>query len=374
MPLVGTRGGRHCGVVRLPYLFLFATCATVGGITPPPGRAASTEVAGRDVEMFNLKFGSISLYTENDKYFAGTDQNYTNGFKLSALSTNLRSFKDRDMPRLLRNIADQVDGFIEPEREPKLGLSFGQNIYTPTDIEATVYQPDDRPYAAWLYLGAAFHNYRPATVRDDGSRRPARADVFEINFGMVGPAAIGRQVQNLVHEMLDISTAKGWANQLRNEPGLNLIYEAKWRFSSARARDGWGADLLPHAGISLGNVFTYANAGIEVRFGLRLPDDFGTSLIRPTGDSNSRHRPRFNVFVFAGVDGRAVARDITLDGNSWRESPSIDKKTFVYDLAGGIGFGNTHWQVTYTQAQRSREFIGQAKAQVFGSLSTSYFF
>jgi hypothetical protein len=336
--------------------------------------AATAESNPKAVELFNLKFGSVSLYTENDKYFAGTDRNYTNGFKLSALSTDIRSFKDRDLPRVLRNIADQIDNFIDPAREPKLGLSFGQNIYTPSDIQNPDYQPNDRPYAAWLYFGAAFHNYRPAYTRDDGSRGPARADVFEVNFGMVGPAAIGRQVQNFVHELLDIATAEGWDNQIHNEPGLNLIYEAKWRFSSAGARDRWGADFIPHAGVCLGNVFTYANAGAAVRFGYRLPDDFGSSLIRPTGESNSGRRHRFNVFVFAGAEGRAIARDITLDGNTWRDSPSIGKEAFVYDLVGGIGFGFTHWQITYTQARRSKEFEGQAEPQDFGSLSASYFF
>jgi lipid A 3-O-deacylase len=339
-----------------------------------PADAATAENNPEAVKLFSLRFGSVSIYTENDKYFAGTDQHYTNGFKMSALSTDLRSFKDRDVPRVLRNIARQVDNFIEPEREPKLGLSFGQNIYTPTDIETTAYQPDDRPYAAWLYLGAAFHNYRPAYTRENGSRGPARADVFEINLGAVGPVAIGRQVQNLVHETLDIATAKGWANQINNEPGLNLIYEAKWRFSTANARDGWGADLLPHWGVCLGNVFTYASVGAEVRLGYSLPDDFGTSLIRPSGESNSRHRARYNFFVFAGIDGRAVARDITLDGNTWRDSPSIDKKPFVYDVVGGFGFGFTHWQITYTQARRSVEFEGQPEPQDFGSLSVSYFF
>jgi hypothetical protein len=336
--------------------------------------AASTETTGDEVEMFSVEFGSISLYTENDKYFAGTDRNYTNGFKLSALSTNLRSFRDRDVPGLLRTIADQIDGFIEPDRRPKLGLSLGQSIYTPTDIAIAEYQPDDRPYAAWLYVGAAFHNYRPERTRDDGSRSPARADVFEVNLGMVGPAALGRQVQNAVHELLGIATAQGWEHQIHNEPGLNLIYESKWRFSTTAARDRWGADVLPYWGVCLGNVFTYANVGAEVRWGYRLPDDFGTSLIRPTGDSNSERRARFSWFVFAGAEARAVARDITLDGNSWRDSPSIAKEHFVYDLTAGFGVGGEHWQLTYTQARRSREFQGQNEAQDFGSVSVSYFF
>lgn len=362
------------GVRNVMIVKCIVACFLATSFLVPAVRAATSEVNPDAIDLLSLEFGSLSLHTENDKYFAGTDRNYTNGFKLSALSTNLRSFRDRDLPRVLRNIADQIDNFIEPEREPKIGLSFGQNIYTPSDIAATTYQPDDRPYAAWLYAGASFHNYRPHYRRANGTLGPARADVFEVNLGMVGPAALGRQIQNTVHDLLGIAEAQGWAHQIHNEPGLNLIYEAKWRFSTRQARQGWGADLIVHAGLCLGNVFTYANTGAEVRYGFRMPDDFGPSLIRPTGDSNASRRARFNYFVFFGAEVRAIARDITLDGNSWRDSPSIARESLVHDIAGGIGFGTVHMQVTYTQARRSREFRGQAEPQDFGSLSLSYFF
>ena len=39
--------------------------------------------------------------------------------------------------------------------------------------------------------------------------------------------------------------------------------------------------------MSLGNFATYANAGGELRFGLRLPDDFGTAPLRPAGENTA---------------------------------------------------------------------------------------
>jgi hypothetical protein len=317
-----------------------------------------------------LRFGSFTAYFENDKFFAGTDQHYTNGFKLSALSTDLRSFDDPSVPRPARLLAALIGDFVPPERPYKLGLSFGQNIYTPEDTQITAYQPGDRPYAGWLYLGAAFHIYHPPAEPTG----PARLDVFEVTAGVVGPAALGRQVQNEFHRFVNVETAKGWRHQLRNEPGLNLVYERKYRFSTENARTDWGADLIPHAGLSLGNVHTYANAGLEVRAGYRLPSDFGSNLIRPSGDSNALRRPPFNLFGFAAVDGRAVARDITLDGNSFRDSASIDKNAFVADLYAGISGGTARWQFTYAQAFRTREFDGQDKYSVFGSVSISFFY
>ncbi|MGH8021552.1 MAG: lipid A deacylase LpxR family protein [Opitutaceae bacterium] len=356
-------------------IVLFAAFSMIAGLlllaaaapTPPAEPSSST---GIDLEpLTSLRIGSVSLYSENDKYFAGTDRNYSSGFKLSFLSTDVRGFDNAELPFPVSWAKEVADRVLDEEAEAKVGFAIGHSMYTPTDVRATEYIPDDRPYAAWLYLGAAFHNYRPAGKSGSG----AQLEVFEINLGVVGPSAFGQQIQNAIHDLIDVERSEGWDNQIHDEPGLNLIYEKKWRFSSEHARTTWGLDLMPHVGVSLGNVFTYANTGVEIRAGYALPADFGTSLIRPSGDSNSS-RPRFTFFLFLSADGRAVARDITLDGNSFRDSPSIDKKTFVYDIMGGFGVGNRRAQLTYTQARRSPEFEGQDDPQDFGSVAVSIFF
>ncbi len=318
-----------------------------------------------------LRLGSFSVYSENDKYFAGTDQAYTNGLKLSYLSANLASFTDPSVPAPIRGISRAL-GRLVPEKHPyKLGFSFGQNIYTPVDTATTAYQPADRPYAAWLYGSVAFHVHYPESL----TGKTPRLDVFELQGGVVGPSALGEDFQNGFHDLINVAHAEGWAHQISDEPGANLIYERKYRYSTfaGENRLGWGADLIPHLGLSLGNIFTYANAGAELRAGWNLPADFGSNLIRPSGDSNSPTRPRFHVFLFGAFDARAVARDITLDGNTFESSPSIDKKPFVADLYAGLGIGGSAWQIRYAQAYRTKEFEGQAERQVFGSISVSFF-
>lgn len=319
-----------------------------------------------------LRFGSITFYAENDKFFAGTDRNYTNGFKLSALSTSLRDFDQDGVPGPVRAIARSLRPLMRDDATPKLGLSLGQNIYTPEDTATTAYQPADRPYAAWLYLGINYQNYYPPAP---GSAL-ARLGTIEVQLGAAGGDwALGEFVQNNFHKLISVEQSEGWGNQLDSEPGLNLVYEHKWRFSTAEARTGWGADFIPHAGFSLGNVFTYANAGTSARFGYRLPSDFGTNLIRPTGDSNPGERESFGIWLFGSVDARTVARDLTLDGNTFQSGgPSLDKETLVADLIGGLGLGTRHWQLTYAQAVRTKEFKGQSGTQVFGSLSLTYFY
>lgn len=238
----------------------------------------------------DVRFGSLTFYSENDKYFAGTDQHYTNGFKVSALSGNLAGLSDDEIYAPLR-AAVRLLGRLVPEGEAyKLGISLGQNLYTPVNTTTPAAQPADRPYAAWLYVGTTFQIYQPPRTIASGRTTIAQLDTVELNLGMVGPAALGRQVQNNYHDVIGVPHALGWNHQIPNEPGLVMSLERKLRFSTARARTGWGGDFIPHLGAALGNVSTYANAGAEVRLGRDLPADFGTSLIRPSGDSNSRER------------------------------------------------------------------------------------
>ncbi len=342
-------------------------------LSAAPLFAADTAVPPAAGAVEPLRYGSVSVYSENDKYFSGSDKYYTNGAKISALSAPLSNFTGAEVPAPVRWVATNLSALIPPGHECKLGLSLGQNIYTPINIHTPTPDPTDRPYAAWLYLGALFQSY---TLASPGWGGGDQLDSFEINLGMVGPAALGEQIQNGVHSALRIPHAQGWAHQIHNEPGLDLIYERKWRYETVGAHTGLGADLIPHAGLTLGNVFTYANAGLETRVGWKLPGDFGTDLIRPSSDSSDSKniRPGFSIFLFGAVEGRAVARDLTLQGNTFGDSPSVTVDHFVSDLSFGLGCGTRHWQFTYSQANRSREFVGQPKPDNFGSVSITFFY
>jgi hypothetical protein len=146
------------------------------------------------------------------------------------------------------------------------------------------------------------------------------------------------------------------------------------------ARGALGLDIVPHAGVSLGNVQTFANVGATMRVGFNLPSDFGIEVIAggaatnsPLDDRDPRvgARPRGSLFVFGGIDGRAVARDIFLDGNTWVDSPSVDKESLVGDSYWGVGVVLRKWQITYTYVVRSKEFKAQREVNQFGSVTIS---
>ena len=307
-----------------------------------------------------MRWGTATVYMENDKFLAGSDKHYTNGFKLSALSRNLSDDLD-EAPSWASQIVRWLPTHKEDRPGRKLGFAIGQNIYTPEDIETTALVPDDRPYAGWLYSSLAVH-----------TQTYGRLDVFEVSLGVVGPSALGRQIQNGWHKIIGVDEVKGWDNQLRDEPGIIIAYEHRRRFKTANSTAGWGADLIPHVGVSLGNVDTHLSGGAQARIGWRLPSDFGHAPIRPGGDSNTHSFADLTGWAFhgfAGFDARLVGWNIFLDGNTWKDGHNVDKREIAADFFVGLSLRFERLRFNYTQISRTREFYGQDKSDVFGSLA-----
>lgn len=313
---------------------------------------------------------SLNLYFEND-LFADTDQQYTNGTKISWVSPDVSEYVETNFA-VLTEFVDREMRFLSESYDFKnLAFSIGQNMYTPEDIETTELIETDRPYAAWLYLSAGFH-----------AKNDRVQDTFEIQLGMVGPAALGEEIQNFVHDLRDIPKAQGWDNQIRNEPGLNLVSERRVRLEADNTGMGWEADAIASGGFVLGNVSSYLNLGIEGRVGYNLPQDFGTTHIRPGGETNipfiderfrgMRTEQDFGVLLFASVEGRVVGRDIFLDGNTFRDSHSVDKEPLVADLALGVKFKLKSFKVSYSMVHRTKQFKLQPEAHTFGSVMVSF--
>ncbi len=170
-----------------------------------------------------------------------------------------------------------------------------------------------------------------------------------------------------------MAEAQGWANQLKDEVTLSLTHECKWRHLWRHPRSGLGADITHHLGIGLGNVSSYVNGGVTLRVGEGLDQDFGPPRIRPSlpGSAFFRDADGVGWYLYAGVDGRAVANNIFLDGNTFRDSTSVKKKTWVGDLQVGLVVTFSKVRLAYTHVFRGREFEGQDKGDHFGAVSIS---
>jgi len=199
---------------------------------------------------------SFNFFLEND-LFANTDLNYTNGIRFSSVSPELDSFQDPEGQKYpwvekLNNLLEFVHPEpLNPASDPvkkNMVVSFGQLMFTPTDRFRTTVDPADRPYAGYLYLGLGYH-----------ARTSNILHSTEFNFGVVGPAALARQSQNLVHRIGGIDLFQGWQNQLKNEMAFQLVFERKHKngiiqtpfFRDSQGDGGLQMEVISHWGEAL---------------------------------------------------------------------------------------------------------------------------
>lgn len=302
--------------------------------------------------------GSYTLLVEND-VFTGSDQHYTNGLRLSYLSAQ------DDVPDYIRKFALALP-FVELGASLRAGYALGHNIYTPDNIAAATVVANERPYAGYLYAGMA-------VVAESNGESGNILDTWELDLGIVGPSARGEEVQNNFHRLIGSPEAQGWANQLKDEPVVSLTHERKWRHLWRHPPSGLGFDFTPHVGGSVGNLATYLNLGATVRFGKGLSRDYGPPRIRPSLPGSGFFIPHDGVgwYLYAGADGRAIAHNIFLDGNTFRDSHSVDRKLWVGDMQTGLVLTFSTVQIAYTHVYRTREFEGQTAGDNFGAVSIS---
>lgn len=322
-----------------------------------------------------------SIQFENDIGFGGTDRHYTHGSRVSCMSDNQTG--DATAREIAGALSFNLGGYalLDSNREVRYSVALGQTMFTPEDLTRTDLIDGDRPYAGWLF-GSFGLVLGPRAAQKAGSTAFDRMESIQLTLGLVGPASGAERTQKLVHSVIDAEKPRGWRNQLRNEPGFILEYEQKWRTDSWNLLPGSNllqVDLMPSAGVALGNIHTYGSVAATFRIGNRLANDFGPPRIRPSVAGSEYYEPspdeQLGAYLFFSVGARAVARNIFLDGNTFQSSHSVEKNNFVGDLQVGAVF--SLWgtaRVSLTHIIRTREFEEQDALNQFTAFSLSFHF
>lgn len=316
----------------------------------------------------------FSFQVENDFFniVGKSDRDYTNGLRIGWLSPALPS-----LPDLLANITNFPTLFGERPATSvtrRVGISVGQNLYTPQNTDTSQPIFNDRPYAAWLYSSVALQQTYKRT-NEKGVEEPIRQDTIQLELGLVGPAAGGAFVQNDFHRLINDAPANGWANQLHNEPTLGLTFERRWRVGRGTVFDSpkLEYDMVPTFGFAAGNVSDYIDVGGVVRLGKDLGNDFGPPRSRPAlPGSEGFQGDGFRWYLFAGLNGQAVARNMFLDGNLDGNSMHVTHRPLVAEGTLGIAFLFNGVRVSFTQVLRTPEFFEQDRFDQYASINVSF--
>lgn len=298
----------------------------------------------------------ITVVIENDSLGGGTDRNYTSGVRVNYTKVGA------EFPAIAHKI-DKLIPTFRINKTSSIYYSLGQNLYTPRDITRRTVNLNDRPWAGFLYGSLGM-----ATFTDN------HTDEVEAMLGIVGPAAMGEWTQKFIHKNLtDSPTPQGWDHQLKNEPGVMLAWQRGWpmMLNGRTGNNFWS--FRPYFGVTAGNIKTYGDAGFTIRLS---PNDSKWQdmpiRVRPAMPGTGIYeipRNKWSWALFSGLEGRAVAHDIFLDGNTFADSHSIDKKNFVADATAGAAITYNNVRVSYTAVYRTKEFDMQDRPEIFGALS-----
>ena len=308
-----------------------------------------------------LKDGGFwSIQFENDLWGSGDDRFYSHGTEISYLSL-------KRPPGWLTRLGQGLP-FFHTGDVSAVQYSVGQKIFTPQDTERSTLITDDRPYAGWLYGSA---NLMSRYVDEPNLQV---GNILGITVGIVGPSSQAEDIQRGFHDLIGVDKPNGWANQLQDELGLLLTYTRRWQYFHP-VGGGLEFETSPHLVGTLGNVYTYAGGGMMLRLGKGLRNDIAPPNIRPgfPGVPYIRPSDKANWYFFAGVEGRAVARNIFLDGNTFRDSHSVNKKPLVADVQFGFAYHIQNIRFAISNVWRSREFKGQDDNVQFGAINVSFF-
>jgi lipid A 3-O-deacylase len=228
-------------------------------------------------------------------------------------------------------------------------VEIGQEIYTPTkDAELPLRR--ERSYAGWLYARG------DVTAATETSHR-----ALTIIAGVTGPASLAENAQDWFHSTSSrYRTPLGWKYQLPTEPDMAVQFAQSRRTSLPADGLPW-LDFVPETHAIVGTLRTAFGAGGRLRLGVDLDHPW---LVDKT-------RRDFSAFVFAGASGEAVARDLFIDGDTFRPSLHRSHKPFVGDWERGVSFRLWRMGADYRIVTLSRNYAA-APIHTYGGLTLTW--
>ena len=268
----------------------------------------------------------IRIHYDND-LFTGTDYYYTQGYAIEVVNPALQK---NPLTRLLLKSKDS---------QTQYGLAFEHLGFTPTSIRSNAILVGDRPFSACLLL-------KSFSISTDTLRRVRVSSV--LSMGMMGPVALGSEIQTALHRLTNGIEPHGWPNQIRNDVLLNYAFSYEKQLYAYRHALSVSALAQAQAGSFSDRLQT----GVVVMAGW---------FDSPFGPAPNHRRLPVQLYVYAQPIVSLVGYDASLQGGLFnRSSPyviSADQLTRItLQTNMGVVFTYKKMYLEYYQSVLTREF------------------
>lgn len=278
---------------------------------------------------------------END-FFTGTDYYYSQGITVEYVN-----------PRLKKNPINRLLFFAKNDKS-KYGISFNIFGYTPTTIESNEVLLNDRPFQANMAVKSFVLNI-------DSTKKQRIAS--SISVGVMGPAALGKEIQTVIHKQTGDAIPKGWQHQIKNDIILN--YQLNYEKAIVRA----GNNLLVNgfAEAKAGTLHNKLSGGLNFMAG-RFTDPYSFTPVKK----------KANFYLFGQGFVSLIGYDATMQGGLFNRKSvhtttanEIERVVFRADI--GIMLNIKKVYLSYSQSYLSKEFKNGLRHS-WGGLSLSISF
>ena len=298
---------------------------------------------------------------END-FIADDDSGYTNGIGYSWGYQGFGDMNQSPLPDWLQFIVKPLPGYQDTHKQHAISYRVAQAMFTPADIDTKELIEDDRPYAGLLLWRAATHHFD-----HNVSQR------YDLTLGVVGPTSGAEHVQNAIHQLIGVSQAEGWDNQIGNELVFALSTEQLKRMHKGKLSEKLEYDWILAGRADAGTLHSELGIGLGFRFGRNLESSFAGAGIMPTRNPNPMTwslKREWHGFI--NLYGSYVFNDITIDGNTFKDSHAV---TLIHEqlfIVMGFSYSEEKWGTTFSIQDGSDTFEEKAENGLFASFTYNW--
>ena len=289
----------------------------------------------------NINHNSYFRFHYDNDYFTKTDEYYTQGITFEYVHPAIQKFL---LAKLL---------WKPYTSNPQYGITLNIFGYTPTSIRSDNILYGDRPFNSNISL-------KTFLIQADEVHKQQFSSAFSI--GVMGPAALGYQIQDNIHRWLKNTVPHGWQYQIQNDIILNyqLNYEKQL--------------------LDAGNIFLL-NTTAEARAGT-LNDKVSGGFNFMAGRFNKRFLPvsykkrKAEYYFYAQSRLNFIGYDASMQGGLFnRNNPYIiaanDITRVTFQADAGVIINLKKLYLSYTQSLLTKEF-STGKYHRWGGVSVGF--
>lgn len=289
----------------------------------------------------------VGIKTDNDLYISTyKDKYYTNGFFF---------YFRKLLPTKKKLISKKI-----------IEWQLGHLMYTPYRALVNNVLLHDRPFAAYLYGSYGVKNIFKNRIFN-----------YSIKVGVIGKAALGENLQNLIHDIYGYGKVIGWKYQIKNAIGVN-IHASYIKNLITNTSNHYDINWINNA--KIGTIFTDFSTGFYSRFGLKSLQKINNTIAF-NSHLNNNSTSFFNhteSFLYIKTLISYNIYDATLQGSFLNTRSPVTKELIPINfyLESGLKFTINNYNFGYSVLYNTNKSKGLRfkNDNIYGSLTFNYSF